>query len=377
MHAKRVRVMMRILVVALMMVSVALAGCNDGYVPEAAEEPCVVVDPTDTRCLTEDELANRTADQVAHQHDYWQGRDTVDLLSVQDVEVDGGYGWCDGAYPIEVVLPPDGAVVFQGTGSMNITMDVEIDEENHNSGPLELWVKRADDDSPEFVAYMEDGETVMILVNESQADLPHQLLSAWEFWVYAEAGEAGTISTTDCPVEPSAVVGLHIDITRTRDPPVFPGHPDHWGDEDELVVMEAWGRIARSVGKGTCNSAGESSHPVSPCQMWWRGFGPIDGSIVPPGTGKLLVTVDADADGDAVLPPSLGLQFHGADTRTFQDIEPREQDDTVREYQIDLKAIETDGPYSEQSQWRFFLTNEADHGTYQGTFSVVVVAVKD
>lgn len=338
-----------------------LAGCTsstDAPVVDAA--PCVVESADDYSCAQQQ---NRAPDQVAHVHDYWGGRDVVRLLEeTQSL----GYQVVSSCEPdkVRVWLPPEEATVFQGTGRVDVTTGVEY-EPDHASGPLQIWVKRADQDSPEYVADLEDGATVTMQVDHSAADLPHQVLSAWEFWVYAEPHPA---LDAYCMVQPRATVTMEVDIHKTLEVLPFPGHPDHWGGAEELPLLDAFAQVrVAEEWLGACIED-DSSHPEGSCEMHRHGFGPLDGHVVPPGAGVVRLTLTADPA--AGQPPTqLGLRYHGAHTRTFEHVEPVSRQGDLAEYEIEV-AGDNDGPYAKQSQWRFQVVNESDHQTFQGEWGL-------
>lgn len=356
--------------IALLALAVALAGCaGDSETPAPAEQdPCLVESADDFSCADQD--ANKTADQVAHVHDYWGGRETVRVLEESNTLGASIISSCD-AWPTRSWLPAEGLTVFQGTGRVEITTHVEYSLD-HRSGQLEVWVQRADQDTPEYVADLEDGNTVTLEVNHSAADLPHQALSAWEFWVYTQPDP--TTQPYRCDVWPRANVTFEVDIHKTLEVRPFPGHPDHWNGTDERPFLDAYASYGLNEEVlGSCTS-GESSHAEGSCSMHWRGFGPQNGSIVPPGTDHVRLTLTLEPD-DAEPDATWGLRFHGADTREFQHIEPVSREGDTAVYEIAAAGI-TDGPYSEQSQWRFQLVNESDHQAYLGGWTLQGPAVK-
>lgn len=354
---------MRVLPVACI---VLLAGCTSPQPNESlvgGDEPCVVESADDYSCQELDE--NKRPDQVAHQHNYWGGAETVRLI-----EDEQSFGTpivtnCDST-PMEVFRPPEEATVYQGTGLMDIAMTMAKDPD-YFAGQAELWVKRADQVDPVYVADFEDGAEVALDVPYNASDLPHQSLSAWEFWVYVQPEP--TTRSAYCAVQPRGVVGLTVDIHHTLEIQAFPGHPDHWNNQTELPLLDDFATYAvLEENLGAC-LGGDGSDPDGSCEMHSEGFGPREGLIVPPDAQVVSITLTAEPElGYEGI--QLGLEFHGADTRDFSAVDPVEREGNTATYEIDSVGI-GDGPYAEQSQWRFRVVTDDTTGTYRGDWSLV------
>lgn len=355
-------------VVALMLL---IAGCSGpSPVETEQDEPCIVEAADDYSCDAVD--GNKTADQVAHLHDYWRGQDTVRLL---DADQDMGrptYSSCD-PYPVVQFLPGDDATVHQGAGRMDIAMRFQP-AGDHRAGQGELWIRSADKDHAEYVADLEDGATVTINVPYNASDLPHQVLSAWEFTIYFRPDPV--LSNVQCFLLPRGTVGLTVDIHRTLDLVPFPGHPDHWANGTQLPILDAYAEFNLvDGGDGYCSTSSDASHPEGSCQMHWSGFGPQGGLIVPPGAGMVRLTLQADPD-PGHEDVELILGFHGADTRTMETAQPVERTANTAIYEIDPRG-RTDGPYAQQSQWAFQVGMETPSGFYGGGWSLEGTVLPD
>src|SRR5688572_16284316 len=102
------------LVAALLLASFALAGCSSspGGADDDAPGPDVVTDPRD--------LTAGTA-PGSHVHDYWQGRDQVEVVKADSGGGSVSYGGDHGI--VASFVPPDGNIVPQGTGVIEATLD--------------------------------------------------------------------------------------------------------------------------------------------------------------------------------------------------------------------------------------------------------------
>lgn len=345
---------------------VLLAGCttpeaNKATIPE--DEPCVVESAEDYACQELDE--GKRPDEVAHRHNYWGGAETVRLI-----EDEQSFGTpivtnCD-ATPMEVFRPPEESTVYQGTGLMDIAMTMAKDP-GYFAGQAELWVKRADQVDPQYVADFVDGAEITLEVPYNASDLPHQTLSAWEFWVYVNPEP--TTRSAYCAVQPRGLVGLAVDIHNTLEIQPFPGHPDHWNNQTELPLLDDFATYTvLEENLGAC-LGGDGSDPDGSCEMHSEGFGPRDGHIVPPDAEVVTITLEAEPD-PGYEDIQLGLEYHGADTREFTRVDSVEREDTTAHYEIDATGI-GDGPYAEQSQWRLRVVVEGTGDVYRGDWSLI------
>lgn len=363
---------MRVILVLAGLMAVALAGCFSPEPPgdsSDSDDPCVVESADDYSC---DEAAgNRSADQVAHLHDYWQGKSTVRLIDAEQQIGTPVYGSCD-AMPVRYFVPPDEATVYQGTGQVDVETRFTPGPD-HRAGPAELWIKQADQDAAQHVGDWVDGETISIELPYNASDLPHQRLSAWEFWVYFHPDP--DLQPTGCRLFPRGTLGITVDIHKTLEIQPFPGHPDHWSNATELELLDEYATfdLVRDQPVDYCDHAG-GSDPEGGCQMHWRGFSPRDGRIVPPGTDHLRITLTAEPE-PGYEDVGLELAFHGADTRTMENIEPVEASPPTWVFEVPADG-RTDGPYAQQSQWTFQVSMETASGQYSGDWRMEGVAVE-
>lgn len=327
-----------------------LAGCAQ---PAAEEVPVEDADvdasaPSAGRAAARAAAGNATdLGHMPHLHDYWADRDRVTLFDdVIDPAANGD--------PFQNLVPllvekeakagrvvwrlPDGAIVYEGTGSMEITASWD------NPLVTSLALEYASGASREFSAPLPlaHGGTLTLPVEPGMTDMPHMSTSRWVFaW---EGGEA-----------PSAALGpfrVKIVIVRVDDVMLFPGHPKLFNGATEKVLEDAEhaheevSYAKRVPNLATQGEFGEKTvHPSK---------------IVPMETQAMRVEVtilDATATPGQVT--DVRFFYHGADT-TFLGhpyVIPLEGDFASGSlvYQFPVTMDETDTPYGEESQWVFFV----------------------
>ncbi len=363
---------MRFLVGA-MMVTLALAGCvdDDSYVPDEADA-CVVTAADDyDSCTAEEE--GLTRNEVAHRHDYWQDQERITILDYDKPAYPtstAGIIACDG-FPWYEVHPDDGFTVYQGTQFVEVTMSWGA-EEYDNHGRTELWVKTANMDEEEFVAPIANGETITIEITDNvDNDLPHNLISAWEFvWYFYPQVEGNDTGGANCYTWHRSEFSVDVDIIRGLEIPLFPAHPDHWdgGNITEMTVLEETATIFYTTGSSpeTSSSLG-SDHPP------WDPWVLSDGAIIPHDTETVRVELNVQGQTEAY---TMALRFHGADTRERTALEPDQVEGTIQIYEIDVSRTIADGPYSTQSLWEFWLYHDGPNEDFRGEVSMTVTAYK-
>lgn len=361
--------MSRVDLVALVFVAAMLSGCTDegaGEVPAAgSDDPVLVTDADDYSYLENESLGNRS-----HLHDYWHGAESLVVLE-QTVPMSGLV--MESRKVMGTLRPDEGQTVLLGTSHVEVTVDW-VDYNTPWYGPVELWVKTAHMDVAAPVAEVTSGDTVTVPSTNDDNDLPHQTLSGWAFAL-----------VTDPPVAPTGTGPMHytMEVTMTvtayrgLEIPLFPGHPDHWGAADRLVLEES-GEDALVMRGGDGGS--EACLDTDGCPDV---VSPENGSIVPPGTGvvEFVVTYDAGTT------QRLAWDFHGADTWHWARLSAVEDDGTTYTYSIAVEEGMADGPYADQSLWEFrpstpggFDGADAEapaDGAFTGGYSVALAAVKE
>lgn len=311
--------------VFLLAATFLLAGCSTpSEEPASKPAPVVITRP--------DDFANATG-PGSHIHDYWGGKDrltVVELTHPGGDEPGTGPGFASGPdVEVRSFEPESGHVVPQGTAAVEVTFtwtDAELDA---YADPV-LWLKTAGQNATEEVAAVRNGEPVTIETGLADADLPHQLLSAWRF-------ELRMSSPDPMPLRFKGSVTLKVDAVRGLPLPVFPAHPDHWQGAAEVPLVQGEGQLSyvEDLGDGGCN--GMSCPQV---------FRPASGSIVPGDAYLVRVTLTYSG------PWELELHYHNGLDRAFARADPTVRETGRHTFEI-LVDGGGDGPYATQSQWEF------------------------
>lgn len=325
--------------VALMVVAGMLSGCTSPSDEGAEEAVGVITDPKDFSD------ANSTG---SHVHDYWQGatvKDVVDATQSSTWNTVGGSG-----YWRRTFVPPDETVVPQGTATINITVEWQDGSPADLYGAVSLWVKPADTVQPRYVQDIASGGTVEIPLTYEQADLPHQLLSAWEFIVQ--------YNVSSQPY--SAFFGTtHVVATAHRGLPLqpFPPHPDLWQDRTEFTFVDVTEGFVNLGYTGTGNLP--------------RVVRAQEGTLVPPDAAFVTVDLELLASPPAPQPVgSLELQYHAADTRAWTSLGVASTVEPTMSWVIQVESGMGDGPYGNASLWQFRIyTPGTDNPTSPAAFA--------
>lgn len=311
---------------ALLALLPLLAGCAgpDAAPPPPEPSPNVVTSPGD--------YANATADG-AHIHDYWGGGDRVvvaDLSHPGGDERGTGPGLAGGEdVEVRSFQPESGHVVPQGTASVEVTFtwtDAPLDSYRDPT----LWVRTAAWNESREVGPVASGQAVVLPIGAEDADLPHQLLSAWLF-------ELRMSSPDPMPLRFKGAVSLHAEAVRGLPLPVYPPHPDPWQGATELPLFAASGTLSyvEDLGDAGCNGLS--------CPRLLR---PDDGRTVPASASRVRVVLESTD------PRGLELHYHSALHRDLVRAEPLLVDAGTATYEIPVEGG-GDGPYAAQSQWEF------------------------
>lgn len=333
-----------------------LAGCasdGDGN-EEAAEQPNVVTDPRDLAASMQ---------PGSHVHDYWDGRDQVQVVAADSGGGSVSYGGDHGI--VATFVPPDGSIVPQGTGVVEATLDWTEDE----GGPLgqafptaftrvELWVKTAADAEPHFVQVVEKGVPFRFNATNEQDDPPHYVVSLWEFSVmlWNEGGERTTFNGQ-----------WRFSATAHRTLPLatFPPHPDPWAGQTEKLLYEHAGHAEQTglVLTSACTNG---------CLPW---FTPDSGTTVPFDAARVEVVF---APGAGATPVPVSLAVHGADSRSFRDVAGQDAGNGATRFTIELEPGMGDSPYAAQSLWEFRVhpATPQEQGVWRGAYTVSAKALR-
>lgn len=323
--------MRKLLPVAL--AALLLAGCTGPAAPgeQAQDDVTVITDPNQGR--TDPTMG-------AHLHDYWGSQ--AERSVVDGTIVAPGYQWNGPSLVVADFRPASGDVVPQGAASVRVAVSWTNDDPSNRFSGAELWVKTAADAKAQRIGPVQSGaETVIESANERN-DLPHQVLSAWSFQLVllADTTLAGynlIMYTGTVTLTATAVRGLDI--------PLYPGHPDQWGDRSEIQLLAT---------KGSARFFGDTESGAWSCLGGTCPFVlvPDNGTLVPFGTDHVIVVLTRSLGAN---PTRLEVKAHTAVSRDFEVLGEVERTDIVTTYTIPV-LDGFDGPYATQSQWEFILS---------------------
>jgi hypothetical protein len=201
------------------------------------------------------------------------------------------------------------------------------------------------------------GEPMHWLSSNEDNDLPHQRVSAWQFRITFSPSPGG-IAIVDgrLTLDVVALRGLEI--------PLHPGHPDLWGPEDRLPLLDDTAQVSASTlgGPNVCADGCLARHTPGEEQIV-----PFDSS---------LVEVHLTSTGE-IPSSSVGLEYHGSDTREFTRIQHDRMEGMTKVYQIPVQG-NGDGPYATKSLWGFrtFIEEPVLDSVYYGEYRIEAWAVR-
>lgn len=372
----------RALTLACLLLTVTFAGCLGGdeappqVAPQDTNDTDNVLDANDSTTapdgrgdLSAFKETNKTETGVGameHTHDYWQGRERIDVSWInaglipfpvwpcREGRADsGGDCYNPGTSIADFDIPSEHGLVYEGTKQVILTA-------TRLTGPVECAEGVCTPDTPpttelnfDFITAADDpsewrpggtlalNQPVVIDIKPTEADMPHQLKSLWLFRVY----------TTD-----ATWINFNITITIVRGYDVvdWPPHPDLYADNTMRLIYDD---TFTADSRGTADSFVYGSD-----SQWFR-----PEKLLSWGTDRIEITVSdvtittqvpgAEPTGylleyhNASKPPLLGhgtqyggrLADEGSDGVTFQ-------------YAIDIAADDQwayDTPYAAQSRWGF------------------------
>lgn len=334
----------------LVLLALVLAGCAEEAAPSATPAGTPGAAPA---AGAEDADAVPVVDpgSAPHVHDLWDGRERITLLE-QDytVEPPEAAMWVfmstlflgepsAGGFFVEL---PEGQLVPEGTGRVEVTATwsdptvsgLRFLYRHAGSGDIEGWVKAPQD------------EAALIEVTPEMSDMPHTQRTRWIFAFLADGAPPTAVGT----------VHLRMDAVRTRDPSVYPGHPDLWKGATELLRLDSDGKTTTEAVDSPFPEPGQALTP------------PADALIldapVPMETATLVVRVDVQS----VEPPGTTLKGLRLDYRTAADMEfdfdevevKPEIDGQTYVWRIPVKMEHTDSAYAEGSAWAILVQPEVE-----------------
>ena len=346
----RRRVRPRSVALAALLLVLPLAGCAEDGGPAPVEPATADASPPDAPGATAPGASetNATLGGMAHLHDYWQGRERVTVLD-QDYTVDPPSAAFWGAFMFyythepsvggAFVELPEGQLVFEGTGQLDVTMSWT------DPGVTGLRFAYRHAGSGEFVGWTQapQGQAVSIPVTPAMTDMPHTKHSRWFFVVAADG------------VPPAAVGTFHVkmDVVKMRDVEMFPAHPDFWNGAASLELLKGSG-VAKSR-QGPQAQAQTMLEPMKTPDDVVPGDKPV-----PMETALLVANVTIRSVNPDLTVDRLHLHVRSADMPSFEfwdagDATPSE-DGRTWTWEIPVEMQQTDNPYNEKSDWAFRVT---------------------
>jgi hypothetical protein len=360
--------------------------------------------------VTESPAANTTAEQPVdefvpkfHTHDYWSGRDKLNLFGPFDVEL-GSDAMQETFYEndklilgrIDFDTKTDGEqinladatdVVFQGTSKILVT--IKWTDTNNVPG-LRFYFKHAGTPIFTLLGPVTSGETYEIPLKQGWADMPHQLsLSRWKFRL-----EAYNPATGSYPIQPHASrgkVNVEMSIINGGEQFIDPPHPYFFQNGPVRYAGEVNATLNNCVVVNNTRPGGNSLPVGAVAFSCSQARGPldykVDGThIVPWETTKMLVTLywNETAQNAAAPKPGikLGLLFHGGDSDKYRYPKAVSSTANSATYEIGVSEAMSDSPYAQQSDWRYgvypITQDQRDYGgSFSGAIHIATFAVKE
>lgn len=355
-HRRPPHVFPRSLAMATILIATTAAGCLGGQDDSTSGENAVADDagagnPTvfagaNMTDAAASENASMAAGHMPHMHDYWNGRSRVTVLDT-DIEISSDdvivetvlaafleqeYGRVGG---VSFTLP-DGQVVYEGAGRMEITAswtDPSITglAFAYEAGGMREWSASLP---------LGNAETFELEVSPDMTDLPHMTKSRWNFLFHPD--------TT--PGVAAGTFHLTIDIVKLRDISAFPGHPELFNGKPEKVLLDANGRSSQvSYVKRIPNLAltGEfGENWITPTEL------------VPLETKAIRVDVNVTkAEASAGQVSEIRLYYLTAASSNAIRAEEiaGSFDSGWIAYALPVSGDDVDSPYAPESQWRILV----------------------
>lgn len=360
---------MRPLVAAFLLAAAGLAGCvgepvQTSVAPNATTDDREVQAPREVSAFRETNATEEGLGGEAHAHDYWKGRDRVDLL-VADVPIaplpllTGGLR----SYSAETTLPPPN-LVYEGTSHLEFLVGgasatgydpypvpgLRLDYRTAADGPLD-WR-----DGGALVP----GTPTKVEIAPEQTDMPHSVASLWVFRLVADGPHVANINLTV-----TAVHGMDV--------PPWPGHPEFYADRTSRVVFDG-DASNREIGLA-------ARYILFGGERDWR----FPDRVISWGTGRIDVFVNITRIDAPVPPDSAYIRIRNA-TQVFDDftvVYDLHGNDDLKSYhfQMPVDTAGMDSPYAPSSRWAFSLAVGYQDGNgavlpSQVDYHMTIIAVK-
>jgi len=303
-----------------------------------------------------------------HFHDYWKGKPTITLSSV-DINLTPGPGGI--SYLLEL---PQGVIVPPETGFLTIN----VSWPQPATGVVNVTYKPAD--SNDYFTLPHDatsGKPIFINTTESMTDVPHRQQSLWRFNLTAMPGTDTTppgVPTTQLHVEIKATIGRPLFI----DPPHF-----NWWQDDLVIPLVA--PTSGDISEGT-TPAGNVSAPdptglpvkpgVVPRQDQVFTYAqsanasvrvPVtQGRIVPEGAKTVVVLLNWSSS--APNAPKLKVSYEEGNNPSSGVMPVAVDGASSRVFVLPVQPPQTDTTYSNRTTWQFHVLPEGDAAAFKGSF---------
>lgn len=332
------------LLVMLLVLGTGLAGClGEDEAPEPAvsdEQGGVVFEEGAIDDGTRE--ANESLGAMDHMHDYWKGAERVTIMD-EAVTVDPFTGLAFTFFNVYEGTPgvggaflqlPDGSIVFEGTGQLEFTVSWS---EATITGMGVRYRSAASEDFSEEMP-LQQGEPLVVEVTPAMTDMPHAKTSRWMFLLTpSQAGQAmvGTFN-------------VKVDVIKTRDPTLFPGHPDLFGDASTLELFRGQGQSSQSSGPMTVVGFA-TRQPQADDSVQSARVVPMETLSM---TGNLSILSASASTGDVA---EVWLEYKPADSFRFYRAQLLASDAEAGTYQFGwpVEMAQTDSPYASESAWHF------------------------
>lgn len=364
---------------AVLTLSALLAGCVDDVAPAGTAVDAVngtdlsALAPPDNRsgdfnAFEETNVTETGAGGVDHHHDYWLGRDRVELFT-------GRYEMNpapDPAGSSTVFNMPAGALVFEGTATVEflvakpqrhacypgLTLNTRyictdgngagapagppVDDPAPPTVVLEYQHASSGRDEWTPAGTLEWGTPLQIPVKAIETDMPHSTTSLWRYRVVSADPLSSTLT-----FEAAAT------IVRGADVPLWPAHPDFYAERSSRVVYDGPSSTREAGSAGTAFGFNDSLIQETP------------GRLISYGTRSVHVWINVTK---LDAPPTQGpstwyLYYHNATgdwlAAGLGDAENNSIDTKELHFIVPVTDDGMDSPYAPDSRWEFLL-----RGTY-------------
>lgn len=321
-----------------------LAGCvSEGPVAEgnattaAGEAPAAAVDDGTRQMATD-------VGHMPHMHDYWSGRERVTLFDdAIDPGANGDPFMTLGGAPAGQVGAtswrfPDGAIVMEGTGRMELTASWDDPAVTSLAARYRIGAGGAWSDA----IPLPNGELIALDVTPAMTDMPHMTTSRWEL-LFTPAESPGSLM---------GPFHLRVDIVKLSDIMLFPGHPELFEGKPEKVLHD------KDHEHTEVSYAKRAPNLVTQGDFGEKTVAPDE--LVPMETKAMRIELDIiEASASPGQVAEIRFFYRGADTSYLGHPTVLPLEGSLAEkrlvYQFPVAPEQCDTPYGDESQWLFFV----------------------